>query len=45
MYSSGFDRDIAYMEGRHDCADFRLPEAMHHLSEFEDKLKQADRKK
>ena len=37
-YTSSFQRDIAYFDGRHDCADFRLPSAMHILYEFPEKL-------
>lgn len=41
-YTSSFLRDIAYFDGRHDCADFRLPSAMHLLYEFSDELAPAD---
>lgn len=41
-FTSSFQRDIAYFDGRHDCADFRLPSAMHLLYEFPDKLAPAE---
>ncbi|MGL1891122.1 MAG: hypothetical protein OCD02_05810 [Spirochaetaceae bacterium] len=41
-YTSSMIRTIDYLNGRHDCADFRLPVAMHLLYEFPDKLTNED---